>query len=287
MEMHIITHLKNAPWSIKLSLALFALFDSINVMYCFIAHAITLQFLAITSVQVILLYGVLMQIVWVRDVFVSLYTFLIPILMALIATTLLNTHYANLFFSIIIVNSLPLGALALLYIQPSNAWFGQTLSHKEESAMPWFAQWVIILIALGLGFITLVIDDKLAVPMTKADHLSHITSMAVKLTLFHLNQTFGLLCAWVILIVPVSFLLALWKNYHLLLTTRLMMIGIVFSLIFRDLAIKNLSASLYTSWIMIFFVHLFLASFLVYFSLSSGKKVRSYALEFFTCKKEI
>lgn len=284
--MNIITHLKNAPWSIKLSLALFALYDSINVMYCFITHDITLQFLAISSVQVILLYGVLMQIIWVRDVFVGLYTFLIPFLMALLATTLINTHYLDLLTSIIIVHLLPLGALVLLYTNPSNAWFGQTLSHKEEPVMPWSAQWVIILIALGLGFMTLVIDAKLAIPMIKADHLSHVASMAVKLTLFHLNQTFGLLCAWVILIVPVSFFLALWKNYHLLLTTRLMMIGIVFSLIFRDLATKNLSASLYTSWIMIFFVHLFLASFLVYFSLSSGKKARSYALKFFTCKKE-
>lgn len=284
--MNIITRLKNAPWSIKLSLALFALYDSINVMYCFIAHDITLQFLAISSVQVILLYGVLMQIIWVRDVFVGLYTFLIPFLMALLATTLINTHYLDLFTSIIVVHLLPLGALVLLYTNPSNAWFGQTLSHKEELVMPRSAQWIIVLVSLGLGFMTLVIDAKLAIPMIKADHLSHVASMAVKLTLFHLNQTFGLLCAWVILIVPVSFFLALWKNYNLLLTTRLMMIGIVFSLIFRDLATKNLSASLYTSWIMIFFVHLFLASFLVYFSLSNGKKARSYALKFFTCKKE-
>lgn len=152
--------------------------------------------------------------------------------------------------------------------------------------MPRSAQWIIVLVALGLGFMTLVIDAKLAVPMIKADHLSHIASMTVKLTIFHLNQTFGLLCAWVVLIVPVSFFLALWKNYHLLLTTRLMMIGIVFSLIFRDLATKNLSASLYASWVVVFFVHLFLASFLVYFSLFSGKKARSYALKFFTCKKK-
>jgi hypothetical protein len=283
--MNIIKRLKSAPWSIKLSLALFGLYDILNVMYCFIARDITLQFLAITSVQVILLYGVLMQVAWVRDVFVGLYTFLIPLLMALLATTLMNTHYANLFFSIIIVNALPLGALVLLYTTPSNAWFGQTLSPKEEPVMPRSAQWIIVLVALSLGFMALIIDAKLAIPMIKAEHLSHVTSMAVKLTLFHLNQTFGLLCAWVVLIVPVSFLLALWKNYHLLLTTRLMMIGIVFSLIFRDLATKNLSASLYTSWIIIFFVHLFLASFLVYFSVSSGKKARSYALKFFTCKK--
>lgn len=284
--MNIITHLKNAPWSIKLSLALFALYDSINVMYCFIAKDITVQFLAITSIQLLLLYGVVHKIAWSRDVFVGLYSVLIPFLMALLATTLINTHYLDLFTSIIVVNLLPLGALALLYTNPSNAWFGQTLSHKEEPAMPRSAQWIIVLVALGLGFMTLVIDAKLAVPMIKVDHLSHVTSMTVKLTIFHLNQTFGLLCAWVVLIAPISFFLALWKNYNLILLTRLMMIGIVFSLIFRDLATKNLSASLYTSWIMIFFVHLFLVSFLVYFSLSSGKKARSYALKFFTCKKE-
>lgn len=285
--MNIITHLKNAPWSIKLSLALFALYDSINVMYCFIAKDITVQFLAITSVQLLLLYGVVHKIAWSRDVFVGLYSVLIPFLMALLATSFLNTHYLSLFGALIVVNALPLAALVLLYTQPSDVWFNQQLHSENVSVkLLWPVQFVIIIVALGLGFIALLIESKITIPLIKADHLSHISSMTVKLTIFHLNQTFGLLCAWVVLIVPVSFFLALWKNYHLLLTTRLMMIGIVFSLIFRDLATKNLSASLYTSWIMIFFVHLFLASFLVYFSLSSGKKVRSYALKFFTCKKE-
>lgn len=285
--MNSVTSIKKAPWAIKVSLALFIVYDIFNILYCFIAKDITVQFLAITSVQLLLLYGVVHKIAWSRDVFVGLYLLLIPFLMALLATTLLNTHYLSLFGALIVVHTLPLAALVLLYTQPSDVWFNQPL-HSENASVKllWPVQLVIIIVALGLGFIALLIESKITIPLIKADHLSHIASMTVKLTIFHLNQTFGLLCAWVVLIAPISFFLALWKNYNLILLTRLMMIGIVFSLIFRDLATKNLSASLYTSWIMIFFVHLFLVSFLVYFSLSSGKKARSYALKFFTCKKK-
>lgn len=285
--MNSVTSIKKAPWAIKVSLALFIVYDIFNILYCFIAKDITVQFLAITSIQLLLLYGVVHKIAWSRDVFVGLYLLLIPFLMALLATSILNTHYLSLFGALIVVHTLPLAALVLLYTQPSDVWFNQPL-HSENASVKvlWPAQFVIIIVALGLGFIALLIESKINLPLIKADHLSHISSMTVKLTIFHLNQTFGLLCSWVLLIAPISFFLALWKNYNLILLTRLMMIGIVFSLIFRDLATKNLSASLYTSWIMIFFVHLFLVSFLVYFSLSSGKKARSYALKFFTCKKK-
>jgi hypothetical protein len=231
VKMQIVTSTKNAPWSIKLSLALFILYDISNMVYCFIAKDITVQFLAITSIQLLLLYGVVHKIVWSRDIFVGLYILFIPLLMALLATSLVNTHYLNLFGSMIVVNTLPLAALILLYTNQSDMWFSQPLNKKNESVkILWPVQCVIIVVALGLGFIALLIESKINIPLIKADHLSHISSMTVKLTIFHLNQTFGLLCSWFIVIVPISFFLALWKNYNLILLTRLMMIGILYSI---------------------------------------------------------
>jgi len=285
--MKIIDTINNAPWSIKLSLMVFILYDIFNLIYCFMAKDITLQFLAITSVQVLLLYGVAHKIVWTRDVFVCLYIFLIPILLALLAVSISNTDYVNLFGSIIIVNLLPLGALVLLYTKQSDAWFNQSLKIKDTSIkIQWPVQLVIVIVALVFGFIALLIESKINIPFIKAEHLSHISSLAVKLTIFHLNQTFGLLCAWVLLIVPLGFFLRIWKIYNLTLLTRLIMIGIIFSLIFRDLATKDMNHTLYFSWITVFFIHLFLTTYLVYFSISSGKNVRNYVTKIFTCKKE-
>jgi len=286
--MQIIANIKSAPVSIKLFLALFIVYDTFNFIYCLIAKDITLQFVAITSVQLVLLYGVLNKIAWSRGILVGLYIFLIPLLMALLATSIINTHYISLFASIIIVNLLPLGALLLLYTQQSDMWFNQIRSQKEESAkIIWPAQLSIIIASVVLGFIALLIESKLNIPLIKAEQLSHVSSMTVKLTIFHLNQTFGLLCAWVMLLVPVGFFLALWKNYNLILLTRLMMIGFSLSLIFRDLTMKNADATLYYSSITLFFVHLFLASYLVYFSVSSGRKVKNMCHKISTCKKDL
>lgn len=102
--------------------------------------------------------------------------------MALLATSLLNTHYLSLFGALIAVNTLPLAALVLLYTQPSDVWFNQPL-HSENASVKllWPAQFVIIIVALGLGFIALLIESKINLPLIKADHLkSHI---------FHDSQT--------------------------------------------------------------------------------------------------
>lgn len=277
--MLIFEHFKSAPWTIKASIVLFACYMIMPLFSLFWWQKLNIFVVLILLVEFALLYGFIHKIAWARDILVGLSLIIIvPVLMALLSTFVVELNNVNLLSSTMLFNCLPLIAGIFAYTKRSQLWFKQynEIPHEDSPKMLWAMQLALVLFSMGLGWIAIIMDASFHFPFLKGEHLSFIASYPLKRVIFYLHSTFGLLCAWCLTIVPFGFVIGMWKNYNLMLLTRLMSLGILVSLIFNDVV---LGSTLNNDWIFLFIFHAFLASYLIYFSLSIGRRFKKYFMK--------
>jgi hypothetical protein len=262
--------MKNAPLTIRYTFILFGLLDASSLVYWLLNGGGNVPFLVLLAIQLMLLYGIAKKLLWARDLLSLVYLCFLPFTLVLSASILQETRFLSRLFIPVLLLWLPYMALIPLYHRRASTWFGQGDTQENFASIHPIAQIALILFSFGLGFIALMIEAKLAIPFLNAQQLSHIDSRTTKQMLFHLFASTGLMFAWAMTLIPSAFVLGLWKRYDLVITTRLFVLGIAFSLIFRDVSFKHLDVTL----LLLFAVHLLFAALLIFASLSYARRLK-------------